>query len=51
MAMETCDEHDNCIVVYTSRYCPLCLAEEKVDELSDERDQLQDKINEMKEGD
>ena len=45
--MNTCEEHDNCVVVYTGRECPLCDVEKETDELTLELSAAQDKIDDL----
>jgi peptidoglycan hydrolase CwlO-like protein len=39
--METCEKHNDCIVVVDKRYCPLCEAENKIESLLGDMEELQ----------
>ena len=34
--MNSCELHDNCIVVYDRRYCPMCNLDDELEALQDE---------------
>ena len=41
--MNTCTEHDNCVVVYVGRKCPVCDLQEEVTLLEKEVKDLENK--------
>lgn len=45
--METCEEHDGCVVIFTSEECPLCSAIEQIDELKEEAETLNEEVAEL----
>jgi hypothetical protein len=49
--METCDKHDDCIVVYSGnlRDCPMCRAEEERDEAQDMLKEAEAEVADLKE--
>lgn len=42
--MQTCEEHDHCIVVYESKNCPVC---DKIDNFEQEIFNRDEKIEEL----
>lgn len=49
MSLEVCEKHD-CVVVWDGRgFCRLCTAEEKIEALDKERDELESELDARKE--
>lgn len=48
MNMQTCENHNRCVVVYDSQNCPLCEAEDKVEMLEEDLVKANDDIDELR---
>lgn len=42
----TCENHDNCVVVYTTSECPICELEQELQDASDEAKERDEKRDE-----
>lgn len=45
--MRTCESHDDAVVVYDTKFCPLCEAEKKIEGLEDDVQDLQERVDEF----
>lgn len=46
--MQTCEEHDGCVVVFTSEECPFCKTQETVEEMREEIEGLKEELQDAK---
>lgn len=46
--MNTCESHNNCVVVYNNRYCPLCEVEKDNANLEKKHDELVSELIDIK---
>ena len=46
--MITCEDHDDCIIVYTSRKCPVCQLQEELNDSGQEVCDLESEIEDYK---
>jgi glutaredoxin len=49
--LNTCESHDDSVVIYDMRNCPFCVMAEEKDRLEKEVDELKDEIKSLEKAD
>ena len=48
--LNTCDAHDDCVVVYDTKYCPVCKIVDNEDHLQERVNELEDEVKTLEKG-
>ncbi len=45
--MVVCEEHSSCVIVFTSKKCPVCVIQDEINDLSQENCDLQAEVDDF----